>query len=75
MSAGISPKTNNKKMKSEYNKGARVRITSEWNEGDTQVFIVVGEDEGKCRVDITPETSDLPHPGIETVKTFMIESV
>jgi hypothetical protein len=62
-------------MKSEYNKGTRVRLKSEWNEGDTQVFIVVGEDEGKGRVDITPETSDMPLPGIETVKTYMIERI
>jgi hypothetical protein len=62
-------------MKNEYNKGTKVRLTSEWNEGDTQVFIVVGEDEGKGRVDIAPENSDLTMAGIETVKTFMIERI
>lgn len=40
-------------MKSEYRKGALVKLAAAWSEGDTQTFVVVGEDEGKGRVDIS----------------------
>lgn len=63
-------------MKSEYPLGTRVRFKPEWADGDGDlVFVVVGEDEGKGRVDVSPEVSDLPYPGIETVRTTMIEKV
>lgn len=61
-------------MKSEYANGTRVRFRPEWaGEEAAMVFVVVGEDEGKGRVDVTPETSELLYPGIETVEIGMIE--
>jgi hypothetical protein len=62
-------------MKSEYESGTRVRFSEDWSDGDEGVMIVCGEDEGKGRVDVTPEKTDLPLRPVETVKTYMIERI
>lgn len=64
--------------KSEYLKGTRVMILPEWRDRPEveTIFVVVGEDEGKGRVDIAPENWDRNRDGwvrpTETVRTNMI---
>lgn len=63
---------------SEYTKGTRVVILPEWRDRPEieTVFVVVGEDEGKGRVDIVPENWNRDRDGwirpTETVRTNMI---
>jgi hypothetical protein len=60
-------------MTSTYNKNDRVRFLPEFAGEDTGTYLVVTEDEGKGRIDVTPEACSLPIPPIETVSTDMVE--
>lgn len=63
---------------SEFHKGDRVKIRPEWrDDGDENlVWEVVGEDEGKGRVDISPlgpEWDKWQVRPVQTVATHMID--
>ncbi len=62
---------------SDYKKGDRVKIRPEWrDEGDEGlVWEVVGEDEGKGRVDITPLGPELDKMNIRPVQTVDIQMI
>lgn len=56
-----------------FPKGAIVRLRPEWSEGNDELHVVVGEDKGKGRVDISPVNWE--HGAIVPVETVTIEMI
>ena len=55
--------------------GTLVRFLPEFADGDTGVFVVVHGDEGKGRVDVSPQDWPYPIRPLETVPVTMLEMI